>query len=242
MTSRVFNGKCVVGEVMAKVKQVRVLWNTLIVFALCAIALWLLRARIGAYRDAFAWGVLGGLACGTLSWWQLHRNIARRDRRYERNKIFVNYLNILEVVVAVVAYNIYLAIPLGLFLIAAILFTTLSAHWWTILGSTFGLVSTSFLAGCIVRYERNYGPLYYQYKSEAWSGAEGLLYQEGVVVQSLKPVGRVKVGGVLWNAVSISGEALRVDERIEVVSVERLTLYVDRIATSATGVSSDLGE
>lgn len=232
----------VFGEGMAKVKQVRVLCNTLIVLALCAIALWLLRGRIGACRDALTWGALAGLAFGTLRWWQLHRNIARRDRRYERNKIFVNYLNSLEVIVAAVAYNIYLAIPLGLACIAAISFMTLSAHWWTILGSTFGLVSTAYLAGCIVWYEHNYGPLYYQYKSETWSGAEGLLYQEGVVVQSLSPAGKVKVEGVLWNAVSISGEALPVDERIEVVSVDRLTLYVDRAATGATGVRSDLSE
>ena len=229
----------VFGEVMTKVKQVRVLRNTLIGFVFCATFLWLLRARIGSYRDACIWGVLAGLAFGMLRWWQLQRNIARRERRYERNKIFVNYLNVLEVVVAAVAYNIYLAIPCAIAFIVAVLFTMSSAHWWMILGSTGGLLATGFLAACIVCYERSYGPLYYQYKSEAWSGAEGLLYQEGVVVESLTPAGKVKVGGVWWNAVSISGETLHVDERIEVVSVERLTLYVDRVATGATGVNPD---
>ncbi len=224
---------------MANVKQVRVLRNTLVVFVLCALALWLLRTRFWEHRDALALGVLVGLVCGALRWWQLHRNIARRHRRYERNKIFVNYLNGLEAAIAAVIYNIYIAIPLGLALITTTLLTTLSAHWWTVLGSSFGFVTTSFLAGCIVWYERRHGPLYYQYKSDTWSGAEGLLYQEGMVIQPLTPSGKVKVEGVLWNAVSLSGETIDEGERIEVISVERLTLYVDRLPTTSSGTYSD---
>lgn len=215
---------------MANVKQVRVLRNTLLVFALCVIVLWLLQARLLAYRDALVWGVLTGLAGGVLRWWRLYLRIARRDWRYERNKIFVDYLNIFEVLIAAVVYNVYISIPLGLAAIAVVLLTTLSAHWWTVLGSSFGLAYTAYLATRVVGYERHHGPLYYQYKSEAWSGAEGLLYQEGVVVQPLMPTGKVEVGGVLWNAVSRSGEALQIGERIEVLAVERLTLEVDRLS------------
>ncbi|MEE8304248.1 MAG: NfeD family protein, partial [Candidatus Tectomicrobia bacterium] len=206
---------------------------------LCALALWLLRTRFWEHRDALALGVLVGLVCGALRWWQLHRNIARRHRRYERNKIFVNYLNALEAAIAAVAFNIYIAIPLGVALIVVTLLTTLSAHWWTVLGSSFGFVTTGFLAGCIVWYERRHGLLYYQYQSETWSGAEGLLYQEGIVIQPLTPAGKVKVEGVLWNAVSLSGETIDEGERIEVISVERLTLYVDRLPTTSSGTYSD---
>jgi hypothetical protein len=223
---------------MANVKQVRVLRNTLLVFALCALVLWLLQSRLLAYRDALIWGVVLGLAGGALRWWHLCHHIARRDRRYERNKIFVNYLNIFEVMVAAIVYNVYISIPLVLICITIVLLTTLSAHWWTVLGSSFGLACTGFMTACIVGYERRHGPLYYQYKSEAWSGAEGMLYQEGVVVQPLMPTGKVEVGGVLWNAVSRSGEALQVGERIEVLSVERLTLDVDRLSISS---ASSLG-
>ena len=218
---------------MAKVKQVRVLINTLLAFVLCALLLWVLRTRLWAYRDALIWGVACGLAGGLLRWRMLYRRIARRDRRYERNKIFVNYLNIFEVAVAAIVYNVYISIPLALACIAAVLLTTLSAHWWTVLGSSLGLAYTGVMTAYVVGYERRYGPLYYQYKSDAWSGAEGLLYQEGVVVQPLGPIGKVEVGGVLWNAVSRSGETLRAGERIEVLAVERLTLEVDRLSMSS---------
>jgi membrane protein implicated in regulation of membrane protease activity len=228
---------------MARVKQVRVLCNTLLVFALCALVLWLLRARLWAYHTALIWGVLLGLTGGALRWWQLYHRIARRDRRYERNKIFVNYLTIFEVIITVLFYNVYMSIPLILALITVVLLTTLSAHWWTVLGSSFGLACTGLQTACIVRYERRHGPLYYQYKSETWAGAEGLLYQEGVVVQPLIPAGKAEVGGVLWNAVSRSGEALQVGERIEVLAVERLTLYVDRLSMlSACRSGSDSTE
>ena len=89
------------------------------------------------------------------------------------------------------------------------------------------------MAGCIVRYERHAGPLYYQYNNAGWSGAEGLLYQVGTVVQPLTPAGKVNLQGVLWNAVSLSGEALAVGEHVEVILVHRLTLSVDRLSTSS---------
>ena len=219
---------------MAGVKQVRVLRNVLSLFVLCALGLWLLRGRLWEYRDALVLGLGAGLVCGPLRWWQLRRNIARRDRRYASNKIFVHYLNSFEVAIAVVAHNVYLAIPLGLALLIAVLFATLSAHWWTVLGSSCGLAMTAVLSGCIVWYEQRHGALHYQYKSETWSGAEGLLYQEGTVVEPLAPAGKVKIDGVLWNAVSLSGEALETGERIEVISVERLTLYVDRLPETST--------
>lgn len=214
---------------MALVKQVRVLRNVGGVFVLCALVLWLVRTRLWMHRDALALGVAAGLGYGPLRWWRLQRRITRRDRRYERNRIFVDYLNWLEVAVGAVAYNLFLAIPLGLALLAAVLFATLSAHWWTILGAGFGLAGAGVLAGCVLWYEHRHGPLYYQYKSDTWSGAEGLLYQVGTVVQPLTPAGKVQIQGALWNAVSLSGEVIGDGEQVEVISVERLTLYVDRL-------------
>jgi membrane protein implicated in regulation of membrane protease activity len=218
---------------MAGVRQVRVSRNVLGMFVFCAFVLWLVRTRLWEHRDALVLGLAGGLVYGPLRWWRLRRRIARRDRRYERNKIFVHYLNGFEATVAAVAHNPLLVIPLGLVLLAAALYTTLSAQWWTILLVSFGLAGTGVLAGCIVWYERRHGPLHYQYKSDTWSGAEGLLYQEGAVVQPLIPAGKVAIRGVLWNAVSLSGEAIDVGERIEVIAVERLTLYVDRLPDPA---------
>jgi len=160
--------------------------------------------------------------------------VTRRDRRYERNKIFVHYLSLVEVLIATVAYNHYLAIPLGLLLLAVLLIDTFSVHWWTVLASALGCTATMVTAASTLRYERHHGPLYYQYNSESWSGAEGSLYQIGTVVAPLCPTGKVKLQGVLWNAVSLSGEPIEIGEQVEVVCIERLTLYVDRLVSAYT--------
>jgi membrane-bound ClpP family serine protease len=60
-----------------------------------------------------------------------------------------------------------------------------------------------------------------------------MLYQVGTVVQPLTPAGKVKIQGVLWNAISLSREALAVGEQVEVISMHRLTLYVDRLPPSS---------
>ncbi len=87
-----------------------------------------------------------------------------------------------------------------------------------------------------MRYERKHGPVYYQYDSSAWSGGEGLLYQTGEVVEPLSPTGRVLINGELWNAVSLSGEAIEKGEQIEVISRDGLTLYVDWVPINRESV------
>ena len=217
---------------MALVKQVRVLRNVVWVGALCMLALVLVRTHLWEHREALGLGGVTGGLCGWLRWGQLRPKIARRDRRYERNKIFVHYLSLIEMALGAVVYNPYLAMPLGLALLAGVLLMHLSHHGWTILASSVGLSGAGLLACCIVRYERHHGPLYYQYHNAGWSGAEGMLYQVGTVVQPLTPAGKVTLHGVVWNAVSLSGEALAVGEQVEVLAVHRLTLSVDRLSTS----------
>jgi hypothetical protein len=124
---------------MAGVTQVRVLRNVAYCLVSCAWLLWCVRARLWQHRDAAASGWTAGLAYGWCRWCRLQQRIARRDRRYERNKVFVHYLHSLEVVVAAVAYNVYLAIPIGLGLGGIFLLATWSAHWWTVSGASFGL-------------------------------------------------------------------------------------------------------
>ena len=106
---------------MSGVKQVRVRRNILVLGALCILVLWLVRTRLWEYRDALALGAGAGLVYGPIRWCTLQRRIARRDRRYERNKIFVHYLNGLEVIIAALAHNLYLAIPVGIALLGATL-------------------------------------------------------------------------------------------------------------------------
>lgn len=214
---------------MAMVKQVRVLRNIVWMLVLYGSMAWLVRDHFWRHGDALVLGLLGGLGYGALRWWRLQRRIARRDRRYEPNKIFVDYLHGLETCLSVLAHNVYVFLPLAVGLLVAMVVTARSAPWWLVVVSSFGLTGMAVVAGCVMRYERRCGRLYYQYKSDTWSGAEGLLYQEGVVVQPLTPAGKVKVAGVLWNATSVSGEAMQTGERIEVLGVERLTLCVDRL-------------
>jgi len=73
---------------MPLVPQVRVLRNVLGLGVLCALALWLVRDRLWEHAHGVALGMAAGAGGGWLWWRHLSRTIARRDRRYERNKIF----------------------------------------------------------------------------------------------------------------------------------------------------------
>ena len=61
------------------------------------------------------------------------------------------------------------------------------------------------------------------------------MYQQATVVQPLTPAGKVTIQGVLWNAVSLSGETIEMGTQVEVIATERLILYVDRLPPLAMG-------
>lgn len=211
------------------VGQVRVIRNVLLVGLACGAILWFVRFHLGQHLDALLLGVAVGAMYGLLHWRQLRPKVTRRDRRFARNKILVQYLSIAEVAVAAVAYNHYLAIPLVLAILAAVLLGYFSVHWWTVLLGSFGLGGAITLGTCILREEREIGPIYYQYDNKHWQGAEGMLYKVGSVVQRLTPQGMVRVNGELWNAVSMSGEEIEAGEKVEVLRLDGLTLHVDRL-------------
>jgi membrane-bound ClpP family serine protease len=85
------------------------------------------------------------------------------------------------------------------------------------------------VAGGLVWTERTLGPIYYQYDNRHWQGAEGMVYKSGRVVRRLAPQGLVRVDGELWSAVSMDGTHLEVGERVEVLRLDGLVLYVDRL-------------
>jgi membrane protein implicated in regulation of membrane protease activity len=211
------------------VKQTRVLRNVLVMGVLAMLLLWGLRAWLWAHGDALGMGLVAGIGLGLWRWRWLSGKIARRDRRYARNKIFVHYLSLPEWLLTALAYNIYLLIPLALLGLAYVFWAASSGLRWLILAGGLILSAMATLAVCILAYERRHGRLYYQYNSESWSGAEGLLYQVGTVIEPLQPAGKVTVHGVLWNAVAMSGESIPSGSTIEVIDVQRLTLYVDRV-------------
>ena len=155
---------------MALVKQVRVMRHVLWYGVLCVLAFGLVHDRVWEHRQAFGIGVVAGTIGGWLWWRSLSRRIARRDRRYERNKIFVHYLSLLEVAIAMVAYNPVLALPLGVVLLAAVVGTTVCSPAWVVALGSSGLAGVGVLAGAIVRYERHHGPVYYQYNNDGLVG------------------------------------------------------------------------
>lgn len=219
---------------MAQIRQVRVLRNLIALGLLCSGLIWWLDDRVRHAPDALAWGAALAVPGSLMHWRRLSRRITRNDRRYERNKIPVRYLTAFEAFAASLAESYYLAIPVVLAFVIVALSVSLSGHWWTVLGAACGLVWAAVLTARILLYEWRHGPLYYQYDNTNWTGAEALLYQCGTVVEPLAPAGKVNMpGGVLWNAVSQSGETIDTGAPVEVIGVQRLTLYVDRLPDSA---------
>ena len=215
---------------MSQIKQVRA-WRNLIGLGLfCSGLIWWLGDRVWYAPDALACGVSLAVPGALIHWRYLARRITRSDRRYLRNKIPVRYLSAFEALVASFAESYYLAIPVVLGFVIVALSVSLSGHWWTVLGATGGLVWATVLTACILFYEWRHGALHYQYDNSCWTGAEGLFYQCGTVVQPLAPAGKVNMpGDILWNAVSQSGETIDTGAYVEVIGVQRLTLYVDRL-------------
>ena len=59
------------------------------------------------------------------------------------------------------------------------------------------------------------------------SGSEGMIGAQGTVVAPLTPVGTITVQGERWRAVSV-GDNIEVDETVEIIGLDRLTLKVKR--------------
>jgi membrane-bound serine protease (ClpP class) len=63
------------------------------------------------------------------------------------------------------------------------------------------------------------------------TGIEGLVGENGDVIESLKPEGVVRVSGEIWNAESLSG-VIEKGSRIRVVKIDGLKLFVESSTTS----------
>jgi len=60
------------------------------------------------------------------------------------------------------------------------------------------------------------------------TGVEGMIGLSGISLETLEPVGRVKIKGELWNAESING-TINKGERIVVEEVNNLKLIVKKL-------------
>jgi len=68
-------------------------------------------------------------------------------------------------------------------------------------------------------------------RRKAVTGAEALINDIGEVIESLAPIGKVKVQGELWNAESLSG-TINPGEKVRIKEMKNLKLYVERISNS----------
>ena len=59
------------------------------------------------------------------------------------------------------------------------------------------------------------------------TGSEGMIGLTGIVIEPLAPIGVVRVSGENWKARTV-GENIEVDEEVEVLELEGLTLKVGR--------------
>ena len=79
-------------------------------------------------------------------------------------------------------------------------------------------------------YELAHGLLFTkQFWSRSKIGQEGMISKEGIVVDECNPTGKVKISSILWNAESIDGVPIFVDERIIVRDIEGLKVIVEKI-------------
>ena len=213
------------------VRQVRVIRNTLIIGVIFLYVLWMVRKDILDNSDALIYGMLGGGLYASIYWKGLLRRIRRQDNRYEKNKIFVQFISVFEFLLTVAASGHYVLMGLGVVILIVAIFDFMTGHWWMVLASAFGVISSAVLTVLALQYEKAHGPLYYQYDSRLWLGGEGMLYQVGEVQQPLTPQGLISLNGELWKAISMSGESIGEGERVEVISRDGLTLRVDRVST-----------
>lgn len=210
------------------VRQARVIVNASILMLLFSSILWLVRHSLAEQLSTLAVAATFGVVHGAVYCWRLSGRVARQDARFEPNKVPVKFLSIFEVALVAAASGHYILIVLGVLLLVGIIADVLSGHWLTVLVGSFGVGSATILVGYAFWYEHRYGPLHFQYDSRAWMGAEGMLYAKGTVIDPLMPAGRILIDGEIWTAVSKSGEPIGKDERVEVLSIEGLTLQVDR--------------
>ena len=214
------------------VKQTRVIQNILLIGFVFILIVFFVRDRLYPNLSTVFWATLSGIVYSEFHWTRLKRRISRKDRRFERNKVFVRYISPFEIVLLAAASSHYILFGLVVLVFFGLLFDWIFGFWLSVLIGCFGLSASVFLGVRILVYELRHGPLYYQYDSRAWNGAEGMLYQCGKVVQRLAPNGKVMVNGELWNAVSLSGESIDVGAMVEVISSQGLTLNVDRVPNS----------
>lgn len=212
-----------------RVRKIRVLRNLLVLFGASLALLWLARGGISASTPALLLGAAAGVGYGVFYWRRLLGRVQRSGHRHARNRVFVRFISPVEVLLVALGWNLAMLAAVLSLVLVLVLFNLMLGGWLAALAGSFGSAATAVLMVLLLRFEHRYGALYYQYASEAWAGAEGLLYQRGVAITDLSPAGQVRIRAENWRARSISGEPIGAGSRVEVLDQEGLCLIVDHI-------------
>ncbi len=66
-------------------------------------------------------------------------------------------------------------------------------------------------------------------KKKVATGKEAIVGKMGIVIEDLKPEGLVRIDGEIWKAISAKGDHIKKGERVRVVDIKNLTLYVEKV-------------
>jgi membrane-bound ClpP family serine protease len=66
--------------------------------------------------------------------------------------------------------------------------------------------------------------------SRSHVGQEGMLSKQGIVIESLKPIGRVRIDSETWNAESIDKNNIEVEKQVIVRDIDGLKLIVEKLS------------
>lgn len=143
----------------------------------------------------------------------------------------INYAGIALIILALIIFILDIALNLGGILsiagvaslvIGSFLLINTSAPYLKIARSL--IISTSVLvSGFIIIVIR---AVFKVHRLKSITGKEGLIGETAVVCQDLNPEGLVKVSGEIWKAVSGDGSRIKKGQKVKIISLEGLTLFV----------------
>lgn len=144
----------------------------------------------------------------------------------------INYAGLALIILAVILFIIDILLGLGgipsitgvaSLVIGSFLLINTGAAYLQIARSL--IISTSVvISGFIIIVIR---AVYRAHRLKPVTGSEGIIAETAVVCSELNPEGLVKVSGEIWKAVSADGKTIKEGQKVKIISIEGLTLFVN---------------
>jgi len=154
---------------------------------------------------------------------------------YSFSVLPINYAGLALIILAIILFILDIALGLGGILsiagiasliIGSLLLINTSAPYLKIARSL--IISASVVvSGFIIIAAR---ATYRIHKLKPATGMEGIIGETAVVIRDLNPEGLVKVSGEIWKAFSINGEKIKKGEKVQIITLDGLTLKVSLLS------------